>query len=360
HVGEMKTKPTQYAVRTLNAAGIQADFIIARGEQALDRRRREILAKVCNLIEGTVVAAPDVPSIYMVPLQFHEQGLDRGLLKVLDLKPRKSDMTVWKHFSEKLSKIKKSVKIAVVGKYFGTGDFTLADSYISVIEAGKAAAWHHDAHPELTWVDSEDFEKDPAQVSRLDAFDGIIVPGGFGHRGVEGIILAIRHTREKKIPYLGLCYGMQLACIEFARNVLHLSHASTTENDPKTPEPIIYANPLQARNIREKHFGATMRLGAYDCKLKRGSKARAAYGADLISERHRHRYEFNNAYREMIDAAGLQIVGVNPETDLVEIVELKDHPFFIGTQFHPEFKSRPMDPHPLFREFVRAALKKNV
>lgn len=358
HIGEMKTKPTQYAVRTLNAAGIQADFIVARGEQALDDRRREILAKVCNLREGTVVAAPDAPSIYDVPLQFHEQGFDMRLLKSLGLKSKKADFISWKNFEKKRKNAKKIVHIGVVGKYFGTGDFTLADSYISVIESAKHAAWANGATPVLVWVDSGTFEKHPEKVKELAQFDAILVPGGFGCRGVEGIMKAIKFAREKKIPYLGLCYGMQLACVEFVRNVVGKKKAATVEMDPKTTEPVIHINPDQAQNVKENKYGGTMRLGAYGCDLKKGSKTHKAYGKAKISERHRHRYEFNNDYREMIEKKGLQIVGTNPESDLVEIVELEKHPFFVGVQFHPEFKSRPMDPHPLFKEFVRVALKK--
>lgn len=358
HVGEMKTKPTQYAVRTLNAAGLQADFVVARGEQRLDNRRREILAHVCNLRDGTVIAAPDVQSIYDVPLQYVDQQFDLRLLKVLGLRSRGTDLKEWRAFFERRKQCKRQVKIAVVGKYFGTGDFTLADSYISVIEAAKHAAWANNAEPVLTWVDAEEFEQKPRSVSRLATFDAILVPGGFGTRGVEGIIKAIRFAREQKIPYLGLCYGMQLACVEFVRNVLGKRGAHTTEAKPNAKEAVIYANPLQAKNIRENRFGATMRLGAYKCRLKRGSKAQVAYGKSMVFERHRHRYEFNNKYRKMIDAKGLKIVGVNPETDLVEMVELEHHPFFVGVQFHPEFQSRPFAPHPLFREFVKAGLKK--
>jgi CTP synthase len=360
HIGEMKTKPTQYAVRTLNAAGILADFIVARGEQKLDKKRQEILAKVCNLIDGTVVAAPDVYSIYDIPMMFHEQGFDTRLLRKLGLKPKKSDFRKWKAFGKQIRSLKKTVKIGIVGKYFGTGDFTLADSYISVIEAAKHAAWTAGAEPELTWVDSEDFENNPKKIKSLAKFDAILVPGGFGCRGVEGIIRAIKYARESKVPYLGLCYGMQLASIEFVRNVLGKKNATTVEMDPKTKEPVIHINPGQAKNVSENRYGGTMRLGAYDCTLRKGTKTAKAYGTLKISERHRHRYEFNNDYRKMVDKAGLQIVGINPESDLVEIVELKNHPFFVGTQFHPEFKSQPMNPHPLFREFVKAALRKKI
>ncbi|NCO05177.1 MAG: CTP synthase, partial [Candidatus Magasanikbacteria bacterium] len=249
------------------------------------------------------------------------------------------------------------VKIAVVGKYFGTGDYTLTDSYISVIEALKHASWYNNCKPVLDWIDSEDFETDPKSVKKLSAYDGILVPGGFGSRGIEGIISAITYAREKEIPYFGICYGMQLACIEFARNIMKKSGAHTLEVDESAGHPIIIINPFQEKNVRENRYGATMRLGAYDCALRKGSISHTAYNADIISERHRHRYEFNNEYREEMDKAGLEVVGLNPESDLVEIVELKGHPFFVGVQFHPEFKSRPMRPHPIFREFIKASMK---
>ena len=357
HIGEMKTKPTQYAVRTLNAAGIMADFIIARGEHALDNRRREILATVCNLRPGTLITAPDLESIYDVPLLFHEQKLDEMLLKTLGLRPRKNDLRVWKNFSKKIKRCKKTVNIGVVGKYFGTGDFTLSDSYISVIEAAKHAAWAHNAKPHLTWIDSADFEKDPRRVSELSQYDGIIVPGGFGSRGIEGVLRAIQYVRENTIPYLGLCYGMQLATIEFAQHVANIPNANSVEIDSNTSDPVICVNPKQARNIKEKQMGATMRLGAYPCTLVKKSLSYRAYKQNKISERHRHRYEFNNAYREVLERAGMRFSGINEKDNLVEIIELPNHPWFVGTQFHPEFQSHPMQPHPLFRDFVAAALR---
>lgn len=358
HLGEMKTKPTQHASRALNSAGIQADIIVARGKRDLDKPRREKLAVFCGVPRDHCLSAPDVESIYEIPLKLEEQDMGNKLLKALGMRSRKSNLREWARFVHTIKHPKREVKIAVVGKYFGTGNFTLADSYVSVIEAIKHAAWHHEVKPVLDWIDSEEFEKDPSKINLLKRYDGIIVPGGFGTRGIEGIIKAIKFAREKKIPYLGLCYGMQLACIEFVRHVLGKKKAHTMEVDPKTPDPVIITNPYQAKNIREGKYGGTMRLGAYPCTLRRGTKTHTAYGADRISERHRHRYEFNNNYRHAVDKAGLQIVGVNPGSDLVEIVELAHHPFFVGTQFHPEFKSHPMHPHPLFREFVRAAIKK--
>lgn len=355
HIGEMKTKPTQYASRTLNEAGIQADFVVARGPQVLDKPRCDRLSVFCNIDEGYAISAPDVETIYEVPLVLEREDFSAKMLKRLGLKPKKKDLVEWSRFVKKIKGLKRELKIGIVGKYFGTGDFTLADSYISVIEAIKHACWSQGVRPSLTWINSEAFEKDPSKVKTLSAYDGIIVPGGFGERGVEGIIRAIRFVREKGIPYFGLCYGMQLASIEFARHVVGLKDADTTENHAKTSTPIIHLNPMQARNVVEKKYGATMRLGAYRCDLSPGTKAYKAYGKKTISERHRHRYEFNNEYRDRLVKAGLVVSGVNPEQDLVEIIELKKHPFFVGVQFHPEFQSRPLSPHPLFVEFVKAA-----
>ncbi len=358
HLGEMKTKPTQHAARTLHTTGINPNFIVARGQFDLDKPRREKLETFCGVQPGNVISAPDVSSIYEILLRMEKQDFGNKILKQLKLRIKKSHLNAWKAFNKKITKAEKEVRVAVVGKYFGTGDYTLSDSYISVIEAVKHAAWFCNAKPVLEWIDSEEFEASPAKLKKLKKFDAILVPGGFGTRGVEGIIKSIRYAREQKIPYLGICYGMQLASIEFVRNVLGKDEGNTVEMDPSTPEPVIHINPNQAQNVRENRYGGTMRLGAYDAKLKKGSKTYKAYGQEIISERHRHRYEFNNEYRDEVDKAGLQIVGVNPQTDLVEIVELKNHPFFVGTQFHPEFKSRPMRPHPLFREFIKAGLKK--
>ncbi|MFA6424299.1 MAG: CTP synthase [Candidatus Magasanikbacteria bacterium] len=359
HLGEMKTKPTQHAARTLNNSGIQPDFIVARGKTELDKPRREKLAFFCWLqSKEDVISAPDVDSIYDVPSCYEKQKFGHLLAKRLKMKLNKQNKSgEWNKFITKMKSAKKKVKIAVAGKYFSTGNFTLADSYISVIQAIKHAAWSEGAEAELTWIDSESYEKDPARLKELSSYDALIVPGGFGNRGIEGIIAAIRYARENKLPYLGLCYGMQLATVEFARNVLGLKDADTIEVNPKTKNPIIHINPMQAQNVSKNKYGGTMRLGAYDCALKSGSKTAKLYDAKNVSERHRHRYEFNNEYREAIDKAGMKIVGVNEAQNLVEIVELVDHPFFVGTQFHPEFKSRPTQPHPLFVGLVKAALK---
>jgi len=356
-IGEMKTKPTQHAVRSLNAAGIQADIILARSEQPLDEARKEKISLFCNIPKEQVISAPDVKSIYEVPLNFEKDNLTDIILKLAHTKSRSKDLKKWEELVYTINHVTRPVKIAVVGKYFRTGEFTLSDSYISVIEAIKHAAWAHKVKPEVTWIDSEDFENSKEKLQELASYDGIIVPGGFGPRGVEGKILAIRYAREHGIPYFGLCYGMQLATIEFARNVAGLAGAHTTEVDPKTPYPVITPMEEQKRLIQEKHYGGSMRLGAYDCRLMQGTKSFEAYGEESISERHRHRFEFNNEYRDTLEKKGLVIAGVNPQRNLVEIIELKNHPFFVGTQFHPEFKSRPLSPHPLYLRFIEAAVE---
>jgi CTP synthase len=358
HLGEMKTKPTQYATRTLNSAGIHPDFIVCRGEQYMDKPRREKLSVFCNVKPEAVITAPDVASIYHIPALFEEQGLSTTILTKFRLKPRASDLRTWKAMAGVQERAKKTVRIGVVGKYFATGDYTLSDSYISVIESLKHAAWANQARIELDWINSEHFEEGRKKLTDLGTLDGILVPGGFGTRGIEGVIMTVKYCREKKIPYFGLCYGMQLATVEFARHVLGKTMAHTVEVDGSTKDPIIHVNTKQLKNIRENRYGGTMRLGAYDCELKPGSIARKAYGRAIVSERHRHRYEFNHDYADAIEKKGMIISGVNPQTGLVEIVELKNHPFFVGVQFHPEFLSRPLQPHPLFRAFIAASLKK--
>lgn len=355
--GEMKTKPTQHAVRTLNSAGLQPDFILARADRSLDEPRRKKLSIFCNIPEDAVVSAPDVTSIYSIPLNFAAEKLGEKILKKFGLKNKKADLSDWKKMVDRIDAARTPVKIAVVGKYFSTGAYTLADSYISVIEAIKHAAWKEGVKPELTWINSEDFEKDPKSLERLTEFDGVLVPGGFGARGVEGLIATVRFVREKQIPYFGLCYGLQMAVIEFARNVVGLRGANTVEVNPKAQNPVIHIMPEQEKVVASKKYGGSMRLGAYECILAKSTISRKAYGAELITERHRHRYEVNNAYRERLREAGLVIAGTSPDGLLVEIIELKDHPFFVGVQFHPEFGSRPLEPHPLFVAFIKAAKK---
>lgn len=356
-VGEMKTKPTQYATRTLNSVGIQPDFILCRAEYPVDEPRKRKISTFCNVKIDDVISAPDIDSIYEVPLNFEKENLSDKILKKFKIKPRQSDLKEWKELVSNIKTAKKEVKIGIVGKYFKTGDFTLADSYISVIEAIKHASWHFKIKPIISWLNSEEYENDVKKVNELKQYDGIIIPGGFGNRGVEGKINAIEFVRKNKIPYLGLCYGMQLAVIEFARNVLGLKDAHTTEVLKNTLHPVIDLMPEQKENIKNIRYGATMRLGAYNCKLTKNTISAKAYGKEEISERHRHRYEFNNDYRDEFFKKGLKFAGVNPEKNLVEIIEIQDHPFFVGTQFHPEFKSHPLNPHPLFREFIRASVK---
>lgn len=355
-IGEMKTKPTQYATRALNSVGIQPDIIIARSEYPVDKKRKQRISTFCNVDIEDVISAPDVKFIYEIPVNFEKDKLGDRILQKFGLKARKRNMIEWKKFVEKVRRTKKPVKIGIVGKYFGTGDFTLADSYISVIEAIKHAAWSLDRTPEISWLDAESYERNPRSLQELKEYQGIIVPGGFGERGVEGKIKAIEFCRKNRIPYFGLCYGMQMAVIEFARNVCGLRGAHTTEVNPKTKYPVIDTLPEQLVNIKEKRMGGSMRLGAYTCEIKPGTLASKAYGAKLISERHRHRYEVNNDLRDVLEKKGMVFSGINTERNLVEIIELKNHPFFVGTQFHPELKSRPLKPHPLYREFIKAAI----
>lgn len=356
-VGEMKTKPTQYAVRSLNMAGIQPDFILARGDKPLDKPRKKKISIFCNVLEENVISAPDADPIYEIPIIFEKENLGNKILKKAGMKPKNSNLKDLLKLLRTIKTSAKPVKIGVVGKYFKTGKFTLMDSYISVIEAIKHAAWFYKRRPEIFWLDSEKYEENPKELIKLKNYDGIIVPGGFGSRGVEGKIKAIGFCRKNKIPYLGLCLGMQLAVIEFARNICKLNNANSTEFLPNCKENVIDVMPDQKVLLREKRYGGTMRLGEYGCKIKPKTATFEAYGAKTISERHRHRYELNNAFKEVLESKDMIMAGENPERNLVEIIELGGHPFFVGTQFHPELKSRPLNPHPLFKEFVKACLK---
>lgn len=360
-IGEMKTKPTQYASRTLNSAGVQADIIIARSERALDTKRKEKIAIFCNIPHEHVISAPDVESIYDVPLNFEKDKMGDILCKILKIKGcKKTDLSKWSTFVTKSKRTKKQANIAIVGKYFDSGDFVLSDVYISVLEALKFSSYALGAKPKLTCINAKDFETKKVPLSILSQFDGVIVPGGFGTSGVEGIISAIKYVREKKIPYFGLCYGMQLAVIEYARNVLKLSGAHTVEVNPKTQYPVIDIMHHQKDIIDQNNYGGTMRLGAYPAYLKKGSIARNSYGLDVISERHRHRYEVNPVFIQKFEDAGLIFSGKSQNGELCEIAELPKtvHLFFLATQFHPEFKARPLSPHPLFTAFISACLKK--
>lgn len=355
-VGEMKSKPAQMSVRDLNAVGIQPDIILARAERPLDAARTKKLAISTGLEQEDIISAPDVKNIYEVPINFDDQGLTNRILHKLKLKRTEKDLIDWRTFVKKVNATEEIVKVAIVGKYFATGDFTLSDSYISVIEALKHAAYSQGFKPEIAWVDAGKVSGNPEILKK---YQGIIVPGGFGARDIEGKIETIKYARENKIPYLGLCYGMQLACVEFARNVLGLAGANTTEVDEKTQYPIIHIMPDQIKKLLEKDYGGTMRLGAWDCILKPGTSVRKLYGKEKISERHRHRYEFNNDFRKQFEKAGLVLAGTSPDNKLVEVIELPNHPFFVGSQFHPELKSRPLSPHPLFSGFIETASRIN-
>lgn len=357
NIGEMKTKPTQHASRELNSAGLQADIILARATVPLDQKRKEKIALFCNVSPKRVVSAPDVESIYDIPLNYEKDGLGDALTEVLGLSPRKSKLDDWKAFVRKSKNSKKEVKIAVVGKYFDSGSFTLSDVYISVLEALKTASYHQNLKLNLTYLNSKDFESGKLPLGELDKYHGVLIPGGFGETGIEGKISVIEHARKKKIPYFGLCYGMQLMVIEYARHVARLKDAHTAEIDPEAKHPVIDVMPEQKEKIAKGAYGGTMRLGAYPCKLRSGTIALSAYGTEKISERHRHRYEVNPKYIAKLTEAGLKFSGVSPDHRLMEIAELPKtvHPFFLGTQFHPEFLSRPLSPHPLFVAFIKAA-----
>ena len=374
-VGELKSKPTQQSVHVLNSMGIQPDFLVARSEQEIDARRRERLALFCNMHDGDIIANPDLTNIYQVPLFLDEQGLTDKVLKKLAMKPGKRDLGDWGAFVRKLERGKKQVKIAMVGKYFATGSYVLKDSYICVIEALNHAAAKCGVKLIMDWFNSDEV----GDMSKaLEGFDGVIVPQGWGSRGVEGKIAAVKFAREKKVPYLGLCFGMQMAVIEYARNMCGMKGANSTEVDAKTKFPVIHIMPDQKKYLDAHQYGGTIRLGAWPCVLKEGAIIFNSYKnskseylnskqipnsksniQNLVYERHRHRYEVNNKYREVLEKKGLVVSGVSPDGKLVEAIELpqKTHPFFVGTQFHPEYKSRPLSPHPIFVSFIEAAGK---
>jgi CTP synthase len=359
-IGEMKTRPTQHAIRELNSYGVQADFIIARASQALDEKRKEKLAIWCNVNSERIISAPDVKSIYDVPLNFEKDNLGDLLLDALKLpKDTPADLSAWESFVSKMKGAEKTVKIGIVGKYFDTGDFVLSDAYLSVIEALKFSAADVGVKAEIEWVNAKDFEQG-GDVEKLSVYDGILVPGGFGQTGIEGKIQAITYARENKTPYFGLCYGMQLMVIEYARSILGLDSAITAEIDPTSEHLVVDVMPEQKELIAGGKYGGTMRLGVYPADLKDGTIAREAYGEPQIEERHRHRYEINPEYVERIKDAGLVFSGTSPDGVLMEIAELpkNEHPFFLGTQFHPELKARPLAPHPLFSAFLKAASEK--
>ncbi len=382
HIGELKTKPAQASVHILNGLGIQPDFLVARAERALDEPRMKRLSLFCNVSTDKVFANPDVSSIYEIPMLFEQQSMSKKLLAHFGMESKKSEIGQWENFYANLTSPEKSVKIGMVGKYFASGEFVLSDAYISVIEAIKHASAKSRIKVEQIWINAEEIEKSGTDV--LKGLDGVVVPQGWGSRGVEGKIKAIQFARENKMPYLGLCFGMQMAVIEYARNVIGWSDANSEEADANTSHPVIHVMPHQKEYLVNKQYGGTIRLGAWPCIVKKGSRLHSAYDLapehfhdtddirdkwkenglkassddDIIFERHRHRYEFNSEYREEFEKHGFVISGTSVDGLLVEAIELKDHPFYVGTQFHPELKSRPLRPHPLFVAFLNAACKK--
>jgi CTP synthase len=344
--GELKTKPTQHSVKELRAIGIQPNIILCRTDRALSENIKAKISLFTNVPLEAVITAKDVDNIYEVPIGFAKENLDRIILKELDLPPRRRRLSRWKKMLETMENPRDSVHIALIGKYAG-----LQDSYMSLNQALHHAGTHHQLKVDISWIEAEHLEKTRTDKILKDA-DGILVPGGFGERGIEGKINAVTYARKNRVPFFGICLGMQCATIEFARNVASLTGANSTEFDPDTPHNVFF----KWRELKGvKDLGGTMRLGKYVCRLEKGSFAEQAYGRLTISERHRHRYEFNPMYEDSLRKAGLFISGKNPEHDLVEIVEIKDHPWFLGCQFHPEFKSKPIDPHPLFKAFIGAS-----
>jgi CTP synthase len=343
---ELKTKPTQHSVKEMLSIGIQPDILLCRTDRFLSREIKSKIALFCNLEEQAVITAKDVESIYEVPLTFAREGVDSLALRYLRMETREPDLSRWEEIVRRSYNPKDEVSIGIVGKYV-----EYEDSYKSLKEALVHGALAHNLKLRVTWIEAEGLETENFEA-QLAGFDGILVPGGFGKRGIEGMLNAIRYARENKVPYFGICLGMQTACIEFARNVCRLNGANSSEFDPATPHRVIY-------KLREltgvEEMGGTMRLGAWACVLQPDSLAYKAYGVPEISERHRHRYEFNREYEALLTGAGLQITGTTPDATYVEIVELRDHPFFLGCQFHPEFKSKPLEPHPLFSAFVKAS-----
>ncbi|MDX9739228.1 MAG: CTP synthase [Candidatus Dojkabacteria bacterium] len=369
-LGEMKSKPVQISTQLLNAHGLHPDFLIARSKSGLDDVRREKLSRYCFVPIENVISAHDVDSIYDVPVNFEESNLGKNILKKFRLKPKKTDlMKSWMKKTQKMRRLKKEVNIGIVGKYFKSGKFDLKDSYVSVLEAINHASWDLGVKTAIHWITADDFTTDRGLQKKLLEMDGIVVPQGWGSRGAEGKIKAIQIARESKIPYLGLCYGMQMAVIEYARNVLDIKDANSEEVNPKSKDLVIHLMESQKKLLKDGKFGGTIRLGAWPCKIERGSLLESLYikysntlfhNLPTVMERHRHRYEFNNEYKGRLESTGLILSGKSPHGNLVEAVELskKDHPFFLATQYHPELKTRFIEPHPIFMGFINAAVKK--
>jgi CTP synthase len=366
HLGEPKTKPTQHSVQKLREQGIPPDFIVCRSGEMIDEVRKNKISLFCDVYPQDIISNPDIECVYELPLLFEEQGFGQRIEERFGLRYKKPKLDDWASVVSRMKNPKTRVGIAIVGKYVDSGSFRLPDSYVSINEAVRHAAARHDAGAKITWVDSKDFETDEESLKQLDSQDGLIIPGGFGMTGVEGKIRAIEYSRTNGIPFLGICFGFQFAVVEFSRNVLGLEGAHSTELDPDTPHPVIDILSEQEKILRESKYGATMRLGAYPAKLDPDSVTMGLYAsADRIApdghvyERHRHRYEVNPEYSGRIDAAGLRFVGVSPDGLLMEFLELGDHPYFVGTQAHPEFLSRPLSPAPLFLGLLKAAIERS-
>jgi len=360
-IGEMKTKPTQTAVRSLNSAGVFADMIICRSPIGVDQKRKEKIAKFCNVKIENVISSPDVASIYDIPLHYEADKLSSQLCSILNLKAKqKPDLKAWKRFVSSSKVTGNTVKIAVVGKYFNSGDFVLSDVYLSIIEAIKYSAYSLKLKPEISYLSAQEFA-DKKNLKNLTKYDGVLVPGGFGTTGIDGKINVIEYVRKNQIPYFGICYGMQLMVLEYAQNILKLKNASTEEINPKADHLVVAVMDEQKEKIAQKEMGGSMRLGQYEAVLSKGSMAEKAYKTSSINERHRHRYEVNPKYVAALEENGLQFSGQSKDGRLMEIAELpkEKHPFFLGVQFHPELQARPLAPHPLFTAFVKAAYENN-
>lgn len=355
-IGELKSKPLQQSVSQLNSLGIMPDFIVCRSEFAVDEKRKEKIAMSSGLPIENIISAPDVKSIYEIPLVLDKQHFAEKIIKKLKLKHGKKDLKDWKTLVKSIKSVEnarlksRQVNIGIIGKYQKTGDYVLTDSYVCVVEALKHAGWKLGITPNLIWFDAENLNNDYSKL------DGIIIPQGWGKRGIEGKINAVKYARENDIPYLGLCFGMQMAVIEFARNILNMKQANTEEADLDTKYPVIHTMDYQKELIKKHEYGGTIRLGSYPCKINKKSKLFNIYKKELVNERHRHRYEFNNKYKNKFEKSGMIISGTSPDGKLVEAIELPNLKFFVGTQFHPEYKSRPLSPHPIFVEFLKASL----
>ncbi len=344
---EMKTKPTQHSVSVLRSAGISPDIIVLRSDRILNDEIKSKVSSFCDVSYEDVISAPDLEDIYEVPLKMFDEGLDRSVDKRLNLETNDPDLDRWKNMLKLKEGVSNTVEIAILGKYFG-----LPDSYLSVVESLNHASLHNKAKLNLHWVDSDNFN-----VEDLKNYDGVVIPGGFGYRGIEGKISAIQYLREEKVPFLGICLGIQCAVIEYARNVCGISDANSSEFSKNTSNYVIDLLPNQ--NLEKDDVGASMRLGTYPCKIKEGTLTSKIYKEEVIYERHRHRYEVNNKFKDELEKHGLVISGMSPDNNLIEMIEIKDHPYFVASQFHPEFKSRPWDPAPMFKYFIEAASKKN-